>query len=624
MSKKMTGKKKQVRQAFLLTKTRLVVTIVVATIAAAIACFVVWYITFARTHLPPNIVINEVNLGWQSYADAQKILDEQLGSPPAHTVQFIADDISIASSSSELGAHYAIEETLNHFRAASLESSLQARLQWLLTQLFTETKTTVSLQYDLAQLQNTLSLLNKQVAYPAIYPEATLANTGNPESLSIIAGERGREVEVDTTLNTLSGAELAELMQVEASMASTGAQLNETEQLAARERAAHYVGQQIVLSGGRRTFTLSDQELLPLLQFPSGYNLEKIEERVTAWQESLSRPAQEPVFTYDPESLEVSEFIPPHDGLQLKVADATDLLIARLDLLAEAAEMAANSEADSETTETPAPETSELAEQAKQEIALPLERTKPTKSLADTNDLGITESIGFGESHYKGSIPNRVHNVDLSTNRISGQIIPPGVEYSFNQALGPVSSSTGYRSAYVIKNGMTTLGDGGGVCQTSTTLFRVILDAGLEVTRRLPHSYRVSYYEQDQKPGIDATVYSGETDLRFKNDTDHHILLYGEADSQNLYMFFEMYGTSDGRTTEIVDHRTWNARPAPPPQYIPDPSLEPGQLRQVDWAAAGIQASFTNVIRDAEGNEIRRDTYNSNYRPWAAKFLRGE
>ena len=48
-------------------------------------------------------------------------------------------------------------------------------------------------------------------------------------------------------------------------------------------------------------------------------------------------------------------------------------------------------------------------------------------------------------------------------------------------------------------------------------------------TRRLPHSYRVSYYELNSKPGIDATVYAGNVDLRFINDTDNYILIHAEA-----------------------------------------------------------------------------------------------
>src|SRR5690606_10285855 len=149
-----------------------------------------------------------------------------------------------------------------------------------------------------------------------------------------------------------------------------------------------------------------------------------------------------------------------------------------------------------------------------------------------------------------------------------------------------VSAETGFQPAYVIKNGQTVLGDGGGVCQVSTTVFRAVLDAGLKVTRRLPHSYRVSYYELNSKPGVDATVYSGNIDLRFINDTDHAILIHAEADSKNLYMKVELYGTSDGRTTEIVDHVTWDYRPAPAAVYIPDPTLPAGQTKQVDWAAS--------------------------------------
>jgi vancomycin resistance protein YoaR len=167
------------------------------------------------------------------------------------------------------------------------------------------------------------------------------------------------------------------------------------------------------------------------------------------------------------------------------------------------------------------------------------------------------------------------------------------------------------------------LGDGGGVCQVGTTLFRSVLNAGLKITPRLPHSYRVSYYELDRKPGVDATVYAGDTDFRFINDTPEHILIHAESDSKNLYMSVNIYGTSDGRTTELKDHITWNARPAPAPQYFPDPTLPVGKLVQIDWAASGISSSFINVIKDKNGKVIREDKYVSNYRPWSAKYLQG-
>ncbi|HCR81001.1 MAG TPA: hypothetical protein DIV47_00755, partial [Candidatus Pacebacteria bacterium] len=90
-----------------------------------------------------------------------------------------------------------------------------------------------------------------------------------------------------------------------------------------------------------------------------------------------------------------------------------------------------------------------------------------------------------------------------------------------------------------------------------------------------------------------------------------------------LYMFIEIYGPSDGRTTEIKDYQSWDPRPPLPTQYIPDSTLAPGQLKQVDWSAAGIKAKFTHIVRDKDGKIMRENEYYSNYRPWAAKFLQG-
>ena len=88
-------------------------------------------------------------------------------------------------------------------------------------------------------------------------------------------------------------------------------------------------------------------------------------------------------------------------------------------------------------------------------------------------------------------------------------------------------------------------------------------------------------------------------------------------------MFCKLYGTNDGRSTKIIKYRKWGQSPALPTVYIPDPSLKPGQLKQIDWSASGIKAEFTNVIYDKNGEMIREDYYYSSYRPWAAKFLQG-
>lgn len=371
----------------------------------------------------------------------------------------------------------------------------------------------------------------------------------------------------------------------------------------AQARAGGLVGESLILGEQETRQVIPDTMLVTFLKLPDGYREDSLTELLTEWETALNREPSNAEFEYNPDTLQVTNFIPHRDGLTLNLGKTKQSILAGLYEL--------------EHTDT-----TNLPEQSlRKDLVLQVE--PPAITLADTNDLGIAQRIGFGESWYYHSIPNRIHNVSLTTNRISLTIVPPGSEFSFNQTLGEVSAATGFRSAYIISGGQTLLGDGGGVCQVSTTLFRALLDSGLKVTRRLQHSYRVSYYEIDRQPGFDATVYAGNVDLRFVNDTDHHLLIYGQANPDALYMTVEIYGTSDGRTTKISNYQTWDYRAPLAPEYAPDPSLAPGQLRQIDWAASGIKAQFTHTVRDRDGEIMSEKTYYSNYRPWAAKFLQG-
>lgn len=113
-------------------------------------------------------------------------------------------------------------------------------------------------------------------------------------------------------------------------------------------------------------------------------------------------------------------------------------------------------------------------------VAIPIVTLKPTASSSiQASNMGIVERIGVGTSLFHGSIPNRIYNIQLAASRLNGILIKPGETFSFDKAVGDVSSLTGYKQAYVIQNGKTVLGDGGGVCQVSTTFFRAALDAGI-------------------------------------------------------------------------------------------------------------------------------------------------
>lgn len=255
-------------------------------------------------------------------------------------------------------------------------------------------------------------------------------------------------------------------------------------------------------------------------------------------------------------------------------------------------------------------------------IKIPIRIIKPKVTTEEANNFGIKELVGSGSSLFVGSIPNRMYNIALAATRLNGILIKPGEIFSFNKALGDISTFTGYKQAYVIQNGRTVLGDGGGVCQVSTTFFRAVLNAGLPVVERNPHAYRVSYYEQDGGPGFDAAIYVPNVDFKFKNDTEHHLLIKTETNPNTGNLTFELYGTRDNRTVEISKPVITSVTSSPEPLYIDDPSLPKDELKQVDFAVQGANVYFTRVVKK-NGKTIIEDKFTSRYRPWQAVYMRG-
>lgn len=255
-------------------------------------------------------------------------------------------------------------------------------------------------------------------------------------------------------------------------------------------------------------------------------------------------------------------------------------------------------------------------------LQIPIKVVPPEITNEKVNKLGIKEIVGEGKSLFQHSIPSRIFNVTLAATRLNGILIAPGEVFSFNKALGDVSAFTGFQQAYVIQNGRTVLGDGGGVCQVSTTFYRAALNAGLPIVERQAHAYRVGYYEQDSGPGIDSTIFGPTVDLKFKNDTGHHILVQTFIDPTLLKLVVSFYGTSDGRIVNLTEPVITGQSAPPPPLYQDDPSLPKGQVKQVDFAAWGANVYFTRTVT-RNGKTLISEKIASNYRPWQDIFLKG-
>ena len=238
-------------------------------------------------------------------------------------------------------------------------------------------------------------------------------------------------------------------------------------------------------------------------------------------------------------------------------------------------------------------------------------------------ELGITELISpTATTYFGGSSPERMTNIARSASNFYGIVIAPGEQFSFNEYLGEISEEQGYSRGLIIAGGRTIEGIGGGVCQVSTTLFQAAFWAGYSIDERWQHAYRVGYYEGGTGPdgqiniGMDATVYSPIVDLKFTNNTPHHLLIENYYNERYQSLTVKFYSTSMGRTVER-NVSIWGETPAKPDIYEYRADYEGDDLNQVDWANEGAFVSVERVVYNAEGNVRERSNFNSSYVPWA-------
>ncbi len=258
------------------------------------------------------------------------------------------------------------------------------------------------------------------------------------------------------------------------------------------------------------------------------------------------------------------------------------------------------------------------------EVILPVRVAEPTFNGKETDVLAFQDLLGDGRSTFLGSPHERANNIQVAARDLNGVVIPPGYDFSFLRELGPITKATGYLESLIIQGDATVPGIGGGVCQVSTTVFRAAFWAGLPIVDRNQHSYRVIYYEQDgTPPGLDAAVYDPGVDLRFRNDTGHPILLQSAVDPVSGMLIYRLYGTRTGRQVRLeeVDIRN-RQEPGEPLPDQPDPSLLPGERKQVEWAAEGMQVTVTRSI-SKDSTLITKDTFKSRFLPWREKWLIG-
>ncbi|MEK7648465.1 MAG: VanW family protein [Patescibacteria group bacterium] len=253
-----------------------------------------------------------------------------------------------------------------------------------------------------------------------------------------------------------------------------------------------------------------------------------------------------------------------------------------------------------------------LLENVSNEIMLPVNH-HPSALLSIPNQDSIKEVVGYAETNFKGSPTNRRKNIANGASRINGILIQPQEEFSLLSYLDPIDETTGFLPELVIKGNVTKPEYGGGLCQVSTTLFRAVSYAGLPIIQRRNHSYRVGYYEPPV--GFDATIYSPAPDFKFRNDMATPLLI--QTSIKGTKISITLWGTKDGRISEVDKPTVYNIRKPPDTKIIETTELEPGKKKCTEKAHAGADAFFERRVTYPSG-EVKKETFKSHYIVWPA------
>jgi vancomycin resistance protein YoaR len=187
----------------------------------------------------------------------------------------------------------------------------------------------------------------------------------------------------------------------------------------------------------------------------------------------------------------------------------------------------------------------------KREYEVPIGVDKPVYTTAELESMKPTTLLGTYETNYtlsSDTSEERVQNLELASSAVSGTFVAPGDIFSMNDTV----SHLDYHRTHVIVDGQETLADGGGLCQVTSTLYNAVLFSGLEIVERHPHASQLPYI----RPGMDATIWFGALDMKFKNTTDGFILLE-EYVSEDGHVYASVYGVPDDVSVEMWSEELW-------------------------------------------------------------------
>lgn len=172
------------------------------------------------------------------------------------------------------------------------------------------------------------------------------------------------------------------------------------------------------------------------------------------------------------------------------------------------------------------------------QLFLPIYEEEPTltkEDLVTIKDALLSSYV----TYFNPNTIGRSINIKLSSDAIDHYILAPNEVFSFNEVVGERTKQRGYQEATEIVNQLFVTGIGGGICQTSSTLYNAIDYAKLDVVERHAHSNQIDYVPK----GRDATVSWGGPDFKFRNPYQYPLLISTVTDLNSGKIEVKLFGS---------------------------------------------------------------------------------
>ncbi len=232
--------------------------------------------------------------------------------------------------------------------------------------------------------------------------------------------------------------------------------------------------------------------------------------------------------------------------------------------------------------------------------ALPAALLAPAQPIVKLSSASTT----FGDSA-------GTYNATLAAQQLHGLVVEPGAMLSFLATLGEISEQTGYTQGGAIVNNRIVPIIAGGICQTSTTLYRAAFYAGLPIPERHAHSFYIDAF--NDIISFDAAVFAPGLDLKIINDTPYPFLVTATGNQGTITV--ALWGQSDQRSVQVLAPKVYGHVQPGAARWMYDPDLEPNAIVQTAAPRYGMQAVLERIVTAANGTLLHQDAFFTQYDP---------